>query len=49
MSRGLGDVYKRQKEIIESGLEDEKIYEYELCGKIELLFGGGRTYSSLYG
>ena len=39
-----------KKEIIESGLEDEKIYEYELCGKIELLFGGGgRTYSSLYG
>ena len=30
-----------KKEIIESGLEDEKIYEYELCGKIELLFGGG--------
>ena len=29
-----------KKEIIESGLEDEKIYEYELCGKIELLFGG---------
>ena len=39
-----------KKEIIESGLEDEKIYEYELCGKIELLFGGGvRTYSSLFG
>ena len=30
-----------KKEIIESGLEDEKIYEYELSGKIELLFGGG--------
>ena len=38
-----------KKEIIESGLEDEKIYEYELCGKIELLFGGGITYSRLYG
>ena len=28
-----------KKEIIESGLEDEKIYEYELSGKTELLLG----------
>lgn len=38
-----------KKEIIESGLEDEKIYEYRLSEKIELLFRGGRTYSSLCG
>ena len=30
-----------KKAIIDSGLENEKIYEYELNGKIELLFGGG--------
>ena len=38
-----------KKAIIDSGLENEKIYEYELSKKAELLLGGGRTHPGFCG
>ncbi len=45
---GKNEDYKLSKKaIIDSGLENEKIYEYELHGKTKLLFGGGEAIQAL--